>query len=457
MKRLLPLLLLAACVPEEPAVGPTPVVVRGPDAADVEVLGERADRLWPLPGGGVLVQRGTTLWRLEPDGTEVDLASEPGVVSIAGAFGDAMILFGEHGVFTLDTDGLRRSPLDEALAERPVHQLLAVGDALWLAADELLRWRDGELTALAPEDLPTANAVLAPARLPEGDGVFVLSTGTLYALVEQVAFRAWVEPVVPTAMATDAAGTLWAATDDGLMRRRPDGPWEELLFDEPVQALFGRDDRSEVWLQGERLVRFDGSEFRELEPALPLHALDGLGRALVLDGEPQRLSIDRPLLVRGAPDGTLAEPATLTLHPTLPDAVVSLSATIDGGRRSLERPWSLELDPLDFAEGPHRVELRVRYADRDEPVDHSVSFGVGTFEAPTWTDDVLPLHRAKCAECHDPGGTARLLSTPQQWAAEIDLVLANVEQDLMPLPPNEPLSPAEIQRIIGWAASGFPE
>jgi len=460
MRPLFALLLLAACVPdEEPPVGPTPIAIRGPDAADVEVLGAAADRLWGLPDGQVLVQRGTTLVRIGADGIEEDLANEPGVVNAAGLYQDTLLLLAEHGVFTLDADGLRRSPLEDALVGRDVRQVLGVDDELWVAtADGLLRWRAGALTSVTPDGLPTDASRLAPARLPEGDGVFVASVGRLYALVDDGGLVAWEEPTGADSLATDAAGTLWIADDGVLRRRRPDGLWEELATDRSIEAVHARDDATEVWLEfDDAIVRFDGSEFREVTGGA-VQELDALGRALFLDGMPQRASLGRPLLVLGQPDGTLDEPTLLTFAPTLPSSVESITAAVDDGAAApLESPWSLGLNPANYEEGPHRVEVEVTYADLDEPVTASVPFGVGTFEIPTWTEDILPLHRGSCAECHDPGGSARLLATPAQWAEEIDLILSNVEEQLMPLPPNEALSPAQIQQIIAWAASGFPE
>jgi hypothetical protein len=462
------LLGLACAVPEEapvPEEGPSALRIRGPEALDDELVSAvRVDRTLALAQHATLLSEGSQLSRQHADGTVEDLGSEPGPLTAAARFGDVAVLAGTRGVFTLDTLGLRRSPIDEALVDHTVHAMVEGGDSLWLATDGgLLRWHGGVLTAVEPEGLPLTDAVISAASLDEGEGVWVASAETLFAVYDAGdGLQARVEADrQPHAMATDAAGSLWCADGDRLLRRQPDGSWDEWIPPSRVQALASRPDRNEVWITLEDSVAvFDASDFRGVEPTPEgeIVDVDSLGRALIVDRDVRRLSLDRPMAMTGAPAGVLEEPMEISFFPTRPDRVEGLDVLLDGGdSMTLSEPFTLALDPLDFEEGPHRLDMAVRYDDREEPVNSSLSFGVGAFEVPTWTSGIEPLHRGACAECHDPGGSARLLATSAQWQADVDLVLDNVTDQLMPLPPNDPLTVVQIQAIQAWAAGGFPE
>lgn len=460
-------LLACACVPveESPVSGPENLRIKGPDAGDLEAVAPwRSDLALSLPDHTVLTTDGPQLLRIHPDGAAEDLGSEPGVVQAWARYNDGAVLAGERGLFTIDGFGLRRSPLDDLLDGGAIVALQQSGDTLWIGTEtELYRWRGGSLSAVAPEGLPVASPLLAPALLDGERGVWVVSEHVLYGLTEGPAgLRAWEQGGHhPRAIASDASGSLWSAEGDSLFRRQPDGTWEQWIADSPVRRLHARPDRSDVWLTtDDGIARFDAVDFRGVEADLPgaIVDVDGLGRALVADRSVAWLSLDRPLLILGAPDGTLEEPVTLALFPTLPESLESLTVSLDGAPpTALTRPWTVELDPFELEEGPHALAFEATYLDREEPVTASAPFGIGTFEIPTWTDDIHPIHVAWCAECHDPGQSARLISSRDQWEADIDLILDNVVQQLMPLPPNDPLDAVTTQALRAWAAGGFPE
>lgn len=75
---------------------------------------------------------------------------------------------------------------------------------------------------------------------------------------------------------------------------------------------------------------------------------------------------------------------------------------------------------------------------------------------PTWTRDIQPIFAQRCALCHGPDASARPLHTPQQWQAEIDLILTNIRDGRMPLPPVELLDVEAIERVQRWRQADFP-
>ena len=76
---------------------------------------------------------------------------------------------------------------------------------------------------------------------------------------------------------------------------------------------------------------------------------------------------------------------------------------------------------------------------------------------PRWSGDVLPLYQSRCDACHGPRGTARRLDDVVTFASQIDLIVAAVRDGRMPLPPNDPLTAAEIDLIERWRDAEFPE
>jgi len=168
------------------------------------------------------------------------------------------------------------------------------------------------------------------------------------------------------------------------------------------------------------------------------------------------------VLFLGLRDGEeLALPTTVTLLPTLSEAITSLSAQLDGGALTLNSADEFELDPLALTDGAHEISVSVSYEDGDEG-EGSLYFSVGEFIAPTWTADIYPIFSDHCALCHlgenqgTAAGGAHPMDSKQIWESEINQIIADVEIQDMPLN-NPPLSAAQIQTIKGWRAGGFQE
>lgn len=78
-------------------------------------------------------------------------------------------------------------------------------------------------------------------------------------------------------------------------------------------------------------------------------------------------------------------------------------------------------------------------------------------QAPTWSEDVRPLAEQACFLCHGPSASARDLSTREAWSSQWSDIEENVRSARMPLPPQPPLGPAELELLRAWAEAGFPE
>lgn len=78
-------------------------------------------------------------------------------------------------------------------------------------------------------------------------------------------------------------------------------------------------------------------------------------------------------------------------------------------------------------------------------------------QIPTWSGDVLPIFDGRCDICHGQRGNARRLDDQDSFSSQIDLILAAVREQRMPLPPNDPLTDAEIDLIVRWQEAEFPE
>ena len=229
-----------------------------------------------------------------------------------------------------------------------------------------------------------------------------------------------------------------------------------------MTALHGRPDDSDVYIVTDHLMIAQGEGFYSVlgVPAGPIAGLDRLGRLLILGEQGlERVSPRRPLGYLGLQPGEqLGDITVLRVLPSLADRVVGMSATLDGAAVTFaEASWDLLLDPLALDDGAHSIAFTIAYDDVPDPVSAELLFTVGEFVPPTWDGDIEPLFAAECAECHTDQGVSRPLDTPGAWAADIDLILYNLQEQRMPLPPRDPLGLSEIQLVRAWAAGGFPE
>jgi hypothetical protein len=458
-------------------VEPTSILVSswGDREASVELVLEGPHEFAAsLPSLGVLVGGEDGLHRFDPAvDVPVLVSDDLELPSAVAELDDSTAAIATpEGLFVLDGESLRPSPLGELLVDWQVTAMLAAprGESLdlWMASPSGLKLhRDGRLHDVAVGDLATAGAKLAWG--PAVDGVpslWVAAGADLYSITASgstlTALPVVDGPAGPVEhMVSDAAGRLWAAGGDEFFRRSGDGVWQELVSPQPVSGLFGRPEDSSVFIVTDALLVADGEGFYAMQgvPDGSIAGIDSLGRLLVL-GEAglQRVSAGRPIgLIGLAPGDQLDDITAVALHPSLPDSVESIDTQLDGEPIALDAGWSLLLDPLELADGPHSLSISVTYVDTEEPVATEVLFSVGEFVAPTWTDDLEPLFDAECAECHTDSGVSRPLDTPASWQAELDLILYNLEEARMPLPPRDPLSLSEIQLVRAWAAGGFVE
>ena len=113
------------------------------------------------------------------------------------------------------------------------------------------------------------------------------------------------------------------------------------------------------------------------------------------------------------------------------------------------------LDPADLPQGIHALEVQVRYVD-GSTVSRFVDFVSQPIADPTWSGFVEPLFAVRCATCHGIRA-ARELYLTDQWQADFENILDQLEQGLMPIPPVPKFSPAEVDLVKKWRDIGFPD
>lgn len=467
--------LIAPGCEEEPPGTEEPLSVLVASWGDVDATVERVaegphDFAASLPSHGLLVGFEGDLHLVDPLIGVPLLVSDDGMTpsAVAGLDETTAVISGEDGLFVLDDGSLRASPLSDLLADEVVTAMLAVprGDDLdlWLASAEGLKLhRDGLLHDIAVGDLETAGAKLAWGPTVGGVPSLWVAAGEDFYSITAEGDALTALPVVDGPgrvdhLVSDAAGRLWAA-GEGFHRRSGDETWQELVSTAPVTGLYGRPDDSEVYIVTDTLLVAQGEGFHAVvgAPEGEIAGIDPMGRLLVLtDVGVERVSADRPLGFLGLRGGDqLADIAVLHLLPTAPLHVAGVSATLNGEAVELD-DWSLLLDPLELVDGPQSLEFVVSYDDLLDPVQASLLFSVGEFIPPTWGGEIEPLFHDQCAECHTDAGVSRPLDTPAAWQADLDLILYNLEEARMPLPPRDPLTLSEIQLVRAWAAGGFP-
>lgn len=364
---------------------------------------------------------------------------------------------GDGSALVLADDGARiftgtrlvPSLIADALAGNPPRRAVRAGDgSLWLASDATLhRFFDGSARQLSPGGLPTTRAELGFGAPVLGQPqTWVASAGRLYALD---AASATLEPDAPAgvdAFAIDEGGTLWAEAQARLFVRTPAGRWVDQQ--QPIEGVGAR------WIaRAEGLAFVAEGQLRAVEGVgagtriLGTHARGALVRTA--DGRLLELLPGLQVALRGFEDG-----ATLTAST----AVVAYGEGV-----------TLELDGVPIGGVPFRGGLRANIpaGTLDEGAHRLVAHS-GTEQAqlgfttrqggvPTWTLDIEPFFRERCATCHRAGGNAHDLDGLALWRSEIDRILSAVRERRMPLPPSRALSADEISRIDGWKSAGYPE
>lgn len=399
-----------------------------------------------------------------------DRLDAPGgrVIGVGGWPGGVLV-GASDGFYVLDEAGLTPSPLTEALADmRPVG-LIGVDRLgtreLWIAGQAgLAVWADGRVRRLEPGDLPTTDCRLAfGAPVGGAPAVWAACAGTLYALIGAgEVYQAIPQPAVSAvrAIAVDAAGTLWVVEASGAVHSRgADGAFRAHDFTSSARAVASSLASDDVWFEAdEGLWRYDQARFSPVETSGALLAAGPSGQALLTSfAGLVRGHVARVVRLAGLEDGALLEaPTPITIHPLEPERVTSITAAVDGAPLAVEGAWSVTLSPGALEDGAHTLEVIAAYDDGQE-ASARLTFSLFAGPPPTWAADVRPLFEARCALCHGAQGSARRLDTRALWTDQIDSILDNLRSGRMPLPPVTPLTAAELGRIEGWAAAGFPE
>ena len=453
-------------VPPPGVLGPEPVVLAEAVPAQAELVVPGAvDFAVALPDHAVIASREGTLLRREIlDPAPSDLGADAGDLLAAAVVGSETVVAGTDGLFVLQMGAVERSPLDELL-EPGVRQLLATGADgaadLWIATPEsLLVFRNGALETLSPDSLTIEGGSLAWGAPVDGaPALWVLAGGVASAWVDGSAgFSA--QPLDlddVQSLAIDGTGTLWVVADGLLHRRTTDGALRQIDFPAPLLAVFAGG--ADLWLSdGSLLWHHAGGTFRAVEdvPEGEVLGVDPIGRLLLATPEGLvRVATGRPVVFLGLSDGSRVDLATtVTLAPSLADGVVQVEASLDDDPLAVTAdPWRLTIAAEALADGDHRLDVVVTYAD-DEVADASVFFHKGNLAPVTWGADIQPLYQSRCDYCHGASGGAHRLDTLQAWELDLDRILDAVQEARMPrLPP--PLDESEIGMIERWRAGGF--
>jgi hypothetical protein len=103
--------------------------------------------------------------------------------------------------------------------------------------------------------------------------------------------------------------------------------------------------------------------------------------------------------------------------------------------------------------GAHRLAVKATYADEStaERVVPYV-FQPLSLEVPGWERDILPIHQARCAKCHEAAGPGPEINTYAQWK-ESSAKIVDVLRDRR-MPADGPLEPDLILKVQRWVQGG---
>jgi len=430
-----------------------------------------------LDQGRLLIETSTTaVYISAPGATPVDVGAGPGRMhDVATLEWGQVIVAGDNGFYALESSGLEVSPLSTALPLANVRDLLGVAGPtgkydLWIATNDALHmWRGGRIFRIRPGALPVDNAKLAWGAPVDGKlAVWVASGSVVYGLVvtaDGITAQQTLDlgGYWTDAMAVDFEGTLWVASNGVLRSRNWEGTWFEHDLIPPVRTIAAHPDANDLWIvTDDGLWHHKRGVFRPVSNAPVIDQLvptpDGTALA-VGGGQVVEVFPGRSLRVAGHVEGARLETITeVTIHPDAPTAVRTVTIAVDGSATQLAGPpWSVTLNPDEFEDGQHELTVEVDYTDGAPPASAKLTFSVFHQPPPTWSTDIVPLFDDKCALCHGAGATARELQTRALFIDEFERILSAITDGRMPLPPNPPLSPEQVELIIGWRAAGFLE
>jgi hypothetical protein len=189
-------------------------------------------------------------------------------------------------------------------------------------------------------------------------------------------------------------------------------------------------------------------------PAADPITLDPAGRLWTSDGvDLSVLAVDRPVVLTGLSRGDVLELASeLTVQPTDPELVQSVSVALDDAPITVDDSWSFSLDPAALDAGLHGLDIDVVYTDGDTRAQTRDIFVGLPFDV-TWDEHIRPLHEARCARCHTDG-TETILTDLTSWQDRYSDIVDQVQSGAMPLT-GTPLTNDELSLVVGWGNGGF--
>lgn len=443
-------------------------------------------------GGGLFASAGGEPVRLRLDGTRAALESHPGNPAPPGQvratfrLGPRQALVeADNGLYVAESGWMMAPPWQQALGPGLVGTAEGGEGVAWLAhASGLYRLAGGTLWALkADGEALEGVSALAAAEVEGQPALWLLWRNGLWVVAESspgayrvlpggLPLRGEEQPQSLVALGASRAGAaeLWLLTRQRLLRQ-VGGVWREVVLEPRPERLWaaGRF----LWAQaGGALLQYDAEAGRwgvaegvDMGSAQVL-AVDESGCAWVrLEGQAVALTRGPVPRLQGLLQGQQVVQDGLAVSALLPPGAspASLTFALDDMQVPAQGPvyslGGLEVDgtlkPYSLAglrAGLHTLSAVARFEDGSE-ARRVVAFDYqpASPAALSWSQDVQPIHQARCAQCHDDG-PGRPLNTYELWKGSLELVVSAVRDRRMPA--DGPLDPQQISLIQRWAASG---
>jgi hypothetical protein len=432
---------------------------------DGDVTGARA-----APGNRILVGKDDGLLLLEAGQLPVTLSEEAANPLGAAVHDGGLLALLDAGLFVVSRGELAATPLADALDGPPL-EISAAGETLWFRTEGGVRvLRGGSLAALAVEETPLTGP-LAAGIAADGTPLAWIGAGERLVAISSIGALRVDRALAVESLATDGAGQVWVVSDGELVRGALEGPWHHYVLPDPVTSVTADPGAPGAWIRaGSAIYRVSSTEEATTEEAhfdllggdlSPTgFATDPLGRLLAWNGvDLHRVTAGRVIEVLGLEEGAVVDNrATVTLLPTSPTDVATMSVTVDGtpiaAEPGTDGSWVATVDAVSFAgEGSRSLVATATYTGGQEATSEPVHFTVGSIGEVTWSLHVLPLYQAHCALCHG-GDSATVLEGPDVWQSRIDDILLQVEAGSMPLG-RDPLTDGDIAVLTTWRDGGF--
>ena len=465
--------------------GPTDAAVSPPDAwappptpflaVSRELLSRSADLegLRVLIDGSLVTLDRDGLLEVGRDGTVTTRAAyaEIGDLRHAMRTPEGLLVSSPRGWVSIADGALEEPGLEDALPAASVEALAALSPTrAWLArAEDLALWADG---VVRPFEVGVAleGRSLEAARVETDSGtrdvLWALTADARALRVRWDGERADAEATVRrdfVDLALTSSGRLFAVHSDGHVSsgEAPDA-LEPLPFVEDVASahaagpalwLLGRDG-AWTFVDGDGAIYVDDGGARAGEP----HGLSD-GSLVLREGRRlERVSARWDARLDGIADGDEIL-ARRTARLVLPEGAPAPSAIL-AQASGIALPSDLSarsfvLDPAALVPGATEIVVEVRFSDGTLPVTLAARVSVPG-AAPTWSDTIEALYRARCSDCHDASAGARRLDSREAWIASREAILYDLRTMRMPKPPRAPLSALETARVEAWFAAGSP-